>query len=416
MSEIHTRKLGCGATLVCEPMSGVRSVGLAWLLPAGTARDPGDRVGLSAMHAELVLRGDQHLDARAQADAFDRLGASRSAKVETQATVVRGTMLGTRLAEALPRFADMVLRPRMAPESIEPTRALCISAIEALADEPQDRVMVNLRAAHAPAPLNRAAQGTLEGVRAVAAEEALPRWRERATPGGSIIALAGDVDPDDAQDRLERLLDGWEGAAPEIDVEPQPPRGYVHEQDRTDQIHIAVAYDGPPEPDEERAWLERMATAVLSGGMSGRLFTEVRERRSLCYAVWASFGADRTYARTVAYAGTTPDRAQETLDVLMHELRRIGTPDGRITEDELERARIGMKSRLVFSGESSSARASALAGDMRKLGRARTLDEMARRIDEVTLDGLNAYLADRDLGRMTVATLGPRELRWEPGL
>lgn len=411
MSEqITTTKLACGATLVCERMSGVKSVGLTWLVPAGTARDPEDRIGISAMHAELLLRGAGALDSRAQADAFDTLGVSRSTRVETHTSSIRATMLGSHVDQALALIADMVVRPTMDALSIEPARALCVSSIEALADEPQERVMVNLRKAHAPSPLNRSSHGTLEGVRAVTSEEALPRWKERATPDGSIIALAGDVDAANIAHRLDELLAEWSGSPPPVGRGPAPERGYVHEQDKTDQVHIGVAYDGPRETDEDRAWLERMATAVLSGGMSGRLFTEVREKRSLCYSVWASFGADRDYGRTIAYAGTTPERAQETLDVMMGELRRIGRGEGAVTADELERARIGMKSRLVFSGESSGARASALAGDMRKLGRARSLDEMAERIDAIKLGPLNDHLAGRDLGDVTVATLGPRRL------
>ena len=412
MSEIRTCELECGATLLCERMSGVGSVGLTWLVPAGTARDPDDRVGLSAMHAELLLRGAGDLDSRAQADAFDRLGVSRSSRVETHTSSIRATMLGAHVDDALALLADMVLRPSMDALSIEPARALCVSSIEALADEPQERVMVNLRRAHAPSPLNRSSHGTLEGVRAVTPEEAAPTWRARATPEGSIIALAGAVDHERVRTRLDETLSGWSGRPPAIETGATPSRGYVHEVDKTDQVHIGVAYDGPRETDEDRAWLERIATAVLSGGMSGRLFTEVREKRSLCYSVWASFGADREYGRTVAYAGTTPERAQETLDVMMGELRRVGRGDGAVTQEELERARIGMKSRLVFSGESSGARASALAGDMRKLGRARTLEEMASRIDAIELDALNAYLGERDLGELTVATLGPRRLEF----
>lgn len=411
MADIETRRLSCGATLVCERMSGVRSSGLTWLVPAGSARDPDGRIGLSAMHAELLLRGAGSLDSRAQADAFDVLGVNRSTRVETFSTSVGGTMLGSRVDEALELIAEMVLRPRMDAESVEPVRALCVSSIEALADEPQDRVMVNLRAAHAPSPVNRSSRGTLEGVSAVGADEVLPAWRSRAAAEGSIIALAGDVDADAVERRLNGLLEGWGGRAAEVSVEGSGPRGYHHEQEKTDQIHIAVAYDGPRETDEEASWLERMATAVLSGGMSGRLFTEVREKRSLCYSVWASYGAEREYGRTVAYAGTTPERAQETLEVLMNELRRIGRGEGEVTEEELERARVGMKSRLVFSGESSSARATALAHDVRKLGRARSLDEMAARIDQVELGALNGYLAGRELGRVTVATIGPKELR-----
>src|SRR6185503_155644 len=108
---------------------------------------------------------------------------------------------------------------------------------------------------------------------------------------------------------------------------------------------------------------------------------------------------------------STPERAQESLDVLHAELERINTPDGRITPDEFWRAVVGMKSRLVFSGESTSARAGSLAADYHRLGRARSLDEMAGEIDRVTLDQVNAYLAGRELGRLTVQTLGPAALR-----
>src|SRR5690606_595426 len=100
----------------------------------------------------------------------------------------------------------------------------------------------------------------------------------------------------------------------------------------------------------------------------------------------SSYAADARYGRGLAYVGTTPQRAQESLDVLRAELERVNTPEGRVDESEFARAVVGMKSRLVMSGESTSARASALVRDWRKLGRARTLAEMARAVDAVTLD------------------------------
>jgi len=128
--------------------------------------------------------------------------------------------------------------------------------------------------------------------------------------------------------------------------------------------------------------------------------------------VHASYAGDTRFGRTVAYSGTTPERAQETLDLLLAELRRIRSPQGAVTEEELRRARIGMVSRLVFAGESSGARASAIAGDIRKIGRARSMDDMLRHINAVTLEGLNAYLKrTSDLGQITVATIGPVELK-----
>lgn len=405
MTDITTSTLACGTVLITERLAGVRSVGLSWLVPAGSARDPDTRIGLSALHAELILRGASDLDSHDQADAFDRLGVSRSSSVETHATTIRATMLGARVDDALPLITGMVREPRFDAEQFEPSRELCISAVEGLADDPQERVMVMLRRHHAPPPLNRAGVGDLEGLRAVTPEEVTPAWNERAVPHGSIIALAGDVDHDRIRDRLDALLDGWQGRATPVIPTGDPSRGIHHETDDTDQTHIALAIDAPSESEQD-AWYERLLVAVMSGGMSGRLFTEIREKRSLVYSVWASYGADRDYGRTIAYAGTTPERAGETLRVLKEQFARLATREGAITADELRRAKVGFKSKLVFSGESSGARAAALATDHRKLGHARSLEELEAGIDSVTLEALNDYAARRSLDSMTVVSIG----------
>jgi predicted Zn-dependent peptidase len=111
-----------------------------------------------------------------------------------------------------------------------------------------------------------------------------------------------------------------------------------------------------------------------------------------------------------ADVGTQPERAQESLDVLVAELHRISTPSGAVTPEEFHRAVAGMKSRLIFSGESTGGRASALAGDVHRLGRPRSLDEVAAVIDGISLERLNAYLSSRSLGRVTVQTVGPAPL------
>jgi len=411
MDRIVTRTLSCGMALLVERMSGVKSVGLAWNVPAGSAHDPADRVGISAMWAELLLRGAGELDSRAHADALDKLGVSRGTHVETFALGVSATLLGSRLADALPLIVDMVRRPRMDERQIEPVRDLCLQAIESLKDDPQERVQVMLKERHAPAPINRSSLGTVEGISAVKADELRELWEARAKPGGSVMALAGDVDADAAAKQLERLLAGWSGAGERLTWdEGTAPRGYVHETDQTNQVHIAVAHDGPAEKDEG-SWPERVATAVLSGGMSGRLFTEVREKRGLCYSVYASYGTDATFGRTVAYVGTTPERAQESLDVLMGEIMRLRTEEGRVTPEEFQRAVVGMKSKLVTSGESSGARAAALVRDYHRLGRGRSLEEMTARIDALKVEDVNRHLRGSSLGRMTIATIGPQALK-----
>src|SRR5262245_60611742 len=259
--------------------------------------------------------------------------------------------------------------------------------------------MLLARARHHPEPINRSGLGTIEGINDCTRQELLAAWHQLARPRRSVIAIAGAVDADEAQPVLDRLLDDWRGDTPEPVVGRTPERGYAHEDDASTQVQIVVAYDAPSERSDESV-LEKLAVSVLSGGMSGRLFSEVREKRGLCYSVSAGYRGDREYGVVTAYVGTTPERAQESLDVLLSELRRITTADGRVSQDEFDRARVGMKSGLVFSGESSTARAGALAVDFRRLGRPRSLEEVAGQIYAVTLDQLNAYLSRRKFGRM----------------
>lgn len=412
-SPIHAFSTPGGLRVVVEPIPGVRSAAVTWLVPGGAAYDPRDRLGRAALWSELLLRGAGDLDSRAQADAFDRLGALRSADAGALFIRLSLTCLGTRLAEAFPLLADMVRRPRMDAGSIEPSRELALAALDALRDDPMERAVIDARARHLPPPLGRSTLGTREGLAALTREELVMGWRQVALAGGSILAVAGAVDPDAVRRLVDRTLGDWAGRVEEPRPEGEAPGGYAHQPDQTAQVQIVVLHEAPPEPHAD-SLTEKVVLSVLSGTMSGRLFTEVRERRGLCYAVHARYSGDRDFGMVTADVGTTPDKAQQALDVLVGELTRINTPGGAVTADEFRRAVVGMKSRLVFAGESTAARASAMASDVHRLGRARTLDEILDALSAVTLDQVNAYLARRRLGRVTIQTLGPTPLTPPP--
>ncbi len=409
MAHITSRTLRCGMPLITEQMSGVKSAAICWLLPAGSAYDPPHQEGLSTMWAELLMRGAGPRDSRQHADAADRLGASRATELGAYTMRIGSTTLGERLLDTLPLITDMALRPRMDDDSIAPCRDLALQALESLRDDPQERAMILTRARHYAPPFNRSGLGSVDGLNALTRNDLASGWQAAAKPRSAIFAAAGAIDPTAIERALNDLLADWEGDSTEPAPTAAPSRGYAHEHDESNQVQIVLAHDAPPEP-ADTAVLERLAIAVLSGGMSGRLFSEVREKRGLCYSVSAGYRADRDFGVVTAYVGTTPERAQESLDVLVSELQRLGTPSGRVTPDEFHRAKVGLKSSLVFSGESTGSRAVALASDQRKLGRPRSLEELARAIDAVTLDQLNAYVATRALGRVTIQTLGPRPL------
>ncbi len=398
-----------GLWLVAEPSESAQSLSMTMLVPAGVASEPQGMQGASALLEEMITRGAGGLDARAHSEALDQLGVQRGTNVETRHLRLSATMIADKLDQALPLLLNMMAAPTLSDESLEPSRDLVLQAIKSLDDEPQNKVMLALRERHQPPPLGRSPYGSEADVQSITAEGLRGFWGSTCVPDGSVLGFAGKLDWPMLRDRVTDQLAGWQGTHEEVQPGSRRERGYGHDQADTAQVHIALAYDAIPEPDE-RSILQRAAVAALSGGMSGRLFTEVREKRGLCYSVYATYAAGRDRGAVFGYAGTTTPRAQETLDVMAGELRRLA--DG-INQSEFDRAIVGMKSNLVMSGESTGARSGAIVVDQYVLGRPRTLDELAQRVDAVTLDALNTYLRDNPPGEFTITTLGPEALKVE---
>jgi len=409
MPTIITKTLSCGMIVAVEPIPSADTVAVNWILPAGCAMEPNDGVGYTAMISELLLRGAGDMSSRAFSEALDRLGVDRANSVRTHHMAVSAVLRGEHLDHALDLLATMIRQPAFPDDSLEPVRSLCLQSIDSLADEPAELIMMKARERHLRPPFNRSTYGDRDVIENVSIDSLRAFWGDHAVPRGSILGVAGKVDAHHLIAELETMLSDWSGAVAEPVSQREPEFGMLHVPQDTSQVHIALALDAPSEASPD-SMLERVAISVLSGSTSSRLFTEVRQKRSLCYSVNASYGAGRDFGVITTYAGTTPQRAQETLDVTVGEFHRLFGGNGGATEDEFKRAIIGLKSSLVMQGESTAARASALTGDIFRIGRPRPLAELAERIDSVTLDQLNDYLSKRTLGRMTIASIGPEPL------
>ncbi|MCX5661945.1 MAG: pitrilysin family protein [Planctomycetota bacterium] len=406
MSQIHQHRLANGLILLAEPVAGAQSLAMSLLSPAGVAHEPADKLGVATVLAEMVCRGAGGLDARAHSEALDQLGVQRGTGVETTKLHLGATLIGDKIGPALPLLLDMFLRPALDESTLGPSVDLALQSLDALEDEPQQKVFVELRDRHYPAPFGRSSLGRREDLESLTLKDVKSFWKRQVVAGGSILAFAGRFDWEELKDQVGELLGKWGGTVPEPKETSPGQRGVVQQSAETTQVHIGLAYDAPPEPDPASI-LQRAAAAALSGGMSGRLFTEVREKRGLVYSVYAAYAGQKDRGAMLAYAGTTAPRAQETLDVLVGELRRICAG---VEAGEFERAIVGMKSRLVMQGESTGARAHAIAADQAILGRPRTLEELAALVGSVTLDKLNAYLREHPPGAMTLVTIGPAPL------
>jgi predicted Zn-dependent peptidase len=408
MPEIYTHTFENGLKLVAEPMVGVRSLAMSLLTPAGVARQPEAQQGVATLLAELLGRGANGQSSRDFNEALDTLGVHRSMSAGNRHLRLSATLVGENLHAALPLLLSQALAPNLDENELEPSRDLCLQEIAALEDDPQRRAMIALRQHHFPEPLGRPSDGIAEHIQSLKLEDVKQYWHSGVVPGGSILSFAGQFDWDKLRDTVGELTHDWSGSAEDVEPTADGKRGYTHIDAQTEQVHIGLAYDAPPDTDEQ-SMLQRAAVSVLSGGMSSRLFTEVREKRGLCYSVYASYAGMRDRGAVLGYAGTTTPRAQETLDVFMGELRRIA--EG-VEADELQRSLVGMKAKLVMQGESSGARAGAIAADLYVHGRPRTLAELADRVDSVTLEDVNRFVAENLVKDITAVTIGPERLNF----
>lgn len=396
-----------GLTLVVERMRAVRSAAMTLMVPAGSAGDPKGACGSATVLSDLVLRGAGSRDSRQLTDYLDHLGLQRSSSVGVQHTRFGCAALAERVMEGLEIYGDIVRRPRLPDNGFAAARDLSLQALEGIDDDPRQKLMIKLREWHLPWPYGRNAMGQKEDLQAMTVEQCRTDFSQRYRSNDAIIALAGDVDFMLAQQAVEKALGDWQPRQQSPLTQLPPPGSFHHEHQQSEQTHIGLAWPSILETDPDY-YVVRLAMEALSGGMSGRLFTEVREKRGLAYSVWAGYSSLKQAGFILGYAGTSNERAQETLDCFLEEVRRFG--DG-ITSAELDRAKTGLKSATIMQGESSAARAGAIAHDYYIHGRVRTLDEIKSAIDSVSLDRINAWLKANPAGPFTIVTVGPRELK-----
>jgi len=404
--EISILSLPNGLTLLAERMPHVRSAAFNIMLPGGCVNDPDDKPGAATLLADLMTRGAGDLDSRALAEKLDRLGLDRAESVGVINMHFSGVLLGRNLFDALSVYADILRRPLLPEDELEPAQALALQDIQGLEDEPQGKVMVELSKRHYPTPLNRDRRGTPAGIEACTIDDLRRQHANVFHPQGMVISVAGDIQWDALQAHVRQLFGDWQ-PKPRAPMTIATSRtGSMHLQKDLEQTQIALAYPSCPIGTDD-FYNARGAVAVLSLDMSSRLFTNVREKHGLCYSVYASYDTFKDRASIIAYAGAKPELAQETLDRTLHELRVL--KDG-IEDDELDRVKVGLKSSLIMRQESTSARASSLISDWYYLGRVRPPEELQQKINGLSIKSILDYAERYPVRDVTLVTLGPAAL------
>ncbi|MER3536934.1 MAG: peptidase M16 [Thermus sp.] len=399
---LWTAVLENGLTLALEERD-YPGVAFQLLLPGAGAVQDGPIQGSATLLEAWLWKGAGDLDARAFAQALDRLGVRRQSGVGLEYAAFSAAFLSEALEEVFRLYGELFRRPWLPEAAFEAVRSVALQELASLEDQPARKLFSFLRrqvflSPHGQEPLGR--EEDLER----ATPEAVRREFFRYTPRGAILAVAGGVDWGRLLGAVEPLL-AWRGEElPYPEPRLSEPQTFALFRS-TAQVQIGLAYRDVG-PEDEAFYAARLALEVLSGGMASRLFTEVREKRGLVYAVSAFPAGVKGQGLLMAYAGTTKERYRTTLEVLKQEIARLR--EG-VSEEELPRAKVALRTALVMGDESVRTRAASMARDLYTLGRVRPLSEVEEAVEKTSLEAVNGFLARHPYENPWVGLLGEVE-------
>lgn len=395
-----------GMVLLGERLEHVHSVSFQFMLPAGAGLLPDGYCGAGAVITDWLFRGAGSRTSRELIQELDHHGVHRSSSLSAHHLLLNASLEQSSLASALDLYADIILRPQLSADQFELSRQLTVSDLEGLDDDPRQKSMILLYEQFYPDPLGRPAVGKSEQLKTLTSSATADIAKQIFDSGRVIFSICGNYDFESVCSQMERLF----GNTSDEGLPESPPQktgsDYTHFPSEGAQVHIGLMTQAPAFA-SSCFYDISAAVSILSGSMSSRLFTEVREKRGLCYAVGARYRSLKDFAGISCYAGTTPEKAQETADVIIDQFRKL--KDG-ITEDELQRAKVGLKTSLIMQSESTASRCSGIASDYFMLSRIRQLDEIRNAIETLSVDSVLGTLAQHPFENFTAVTIGSKNV------
>ncbi len=394
-----------GLTVVTERMSDIRSVSIGFWVGTGSVDEAPELAGASHFLEHLLFKGTAQRSARSIALAVESVGGDMNAFTTKEYTTFYVRLLADDLAMGLELMSDIVWAPALRPDEFETERRVILEEILMHSDEPSDQVHDLLADALFPGhPLGREVLGDPGTVNAMTVDDVAAFHSVHYRPGNIVVAVAGNVEHDEVVELVGSRIGSVGGEPPARSAPSVPPLARRDLERDTEQAHLAVAVPGPGRDDEDRHSLA-VVEHVLGGGMASRLFQSVREERGLAYSVYAyRLGFEGAGALAV-YAGSSPSRSAEVLDLVMAELDRMAASG--VTDEELASAKGHMRGSLALGLEDSGARMSRLGHAQLVHGRVKSLDEVEKQIEELTLEEVNESARRWLGGPRTVASIGP---------
>lgn len=384
--ELHTLKNGF--RIVTENMPGLQSASIGIWVTAGARSERIEQNGIAHFLEHMAFKGTAKRTSLQIAEAIEDVGGYINAYTSREVTAYYARVLQNDVPLALDVLADILRNPAFDPAEIEVERGVILQEIGQAMDTPDDVIFDWLQEkAYPDQPLGRAILGSTERVGAFGREDLAKFVGQHYGPGQMILAAAGAIDHDALVAMAQDLFGDMEAVSTPKIVPAKFVGGEVRVEKDLEQAHFALSFEGPDYHDPS-IYTAQIYASALGGGMSSRLFQEVREKRGLCYSIYASAGAYQDSGMVTIYAGTSGPQLAELAEITIDEMKRAADD---MSAQEVARARAQMKAGLLMGLESPGSRAERLARMIQVWGRVPELEEVVARIDGVTTGDVKEF-------------------------
>ena len=406
--DIKRHVLPNGMVVVTETMNHVRSVSIGIWIRNGSRREATNQNGLAHFMEHMVFKGTERRSAEAIAREMDSVGGMLDAFTSKEQICFNAKVLDDHLPIAFDVIADLCLRPRFDSEDVAKERQVVLEEIKMDADNPESLLHeIFTRGFWPEHPLGRPILGTPDTVRQFSREALQTRFAEWFAPDHLLVTAAGNVPHEKVLELVQKEFGHLKSTGGLENHEPPKTGAPLHIERKKDleQVHLCLGVPSLPIAHERRFGIA-LLNNLLGGGMSSRLFQNIREKRGLAYAVFSEITPYSDAGMFTVYAGTAKETVGEVLDLTLAEFRSL--KESPVGEEELRRAKNHLKGSLMLSLESTSSRMSNLARQELYFGRFYTLDEILASIEAVTREELQALAREFFRTEQISATvLGP---------
>ncbi len=398
-----------GVRILTEERSGTRAVSLGIWVENGSRYEEPRQGGLSHFLEHLLFKGTKERSAQRIAEEMDAVGGVLNAFTGKENTCYYAKVVDEHLPLAVDVLSDLFLNSVFDPEEIERERTVILQEIASADENPEDFVhdlfSLDYFGDH---PLGRAVCGEVDTVSGFTRDDLVGFMAERYLPGRIVIAGAGNLSHAALVDAVSGPVGALEGKpfqSPAVPPRPRP--GLFHHPRKLGQVHICMGVPALPHGDP-RHYVAHVLNTLLGGGMSSRLFQEIRERRGKAYSVYSFLSPYRDTGYLGVYVGTKAEWAREVMDLAVDEMAKVAA--GRMTEEELGRAREQLVGHTLLGLESADSWMTHVTRSEMHRGAQISVDEITRGVRDVTLEAVTELA--RELfapGSMTATLLGDLE-------